>query len=185
MVLVKPEVQEEWRGRQIISWSFNGNFCEFIIFMGFMELRVGTVGFRLASLPLFFIVSTTRNLKLDKTASKWLEKQANSKTHHKNKSWVIFIANCFQKSKLDRIMFIFIHATISYKIQIPTNYHIASGLPVACEQALLFGQAKRASQERASEGPTRLTRPNRRPCSQARLPVVQETSYARFLVKKT
>ena len=54
---------------------------------------------------------------------------------------------------------------------------------IACEQALLFGQAKRASQERASEGPflcpsrlrrslacsreTRFTRSNRRACSQA------------------
>ena len=49
---------------------------------------------------------------------------------------------------------------------------------IACEQALLFGQAKRASRERASEGPrlrrslarsseTRFTRPNGRACSQA------------------
>ena len=35
---------------------------------------------------------------------------------------------------------------------------------IACEQALLFGQAKRASRERE----TRLTRPNRRDCSQAK-----------------
>ena len=61
---------------------------------------------------------------------------------------------------------------------------------IACEQALLFGQAKGASRERTSEGPrkgaprflcpsglrsllarsreTRFTRPNRRACSQAR-----------------
>ena len=55
---------------------------------------------------------------------------------------------------------------------------------LACEQAILFGQAKRASRERASEGPflcpsrlrcslarsreTRLTRPNMRACSQVR-----------------
>ena len=52
---------------------------------------------------------------------------------------------------------------------------------VACEQALLFGRAKRASRERASEGLTRgargrslarsreirFTRPNGRACSQA------------------
>ena len=51
---------------------------------------------------------------------------------------------------------------------------------LACEQALLFGQAKRASRERASEGSrglaarslarfreTRVTRPNRRARSQA------------------
>ena len=54
---------------------------------------------------------------------------------------------------------------------------------LACEQALLFGRGKRASRERASEGPflcpsrlrrslarsreTRFTRPNRRACSQA------------------
>ena len=47
---------------------------------------------------------------------------------------------------------------------------------IACEQALLFGQAKRASRERASEGlrrslarsrETRFTRPYRRACSQA------------------
>ena len=44
---------------------------------------------------------------------------------------------------------------------------------IACEQALLFGQAKRASRERASEGPAprgfaaRFPRPNRRACSQA------------------
>ena len=36
---------------------------------------------------------------------------------------------------------------------------------LAREQALLFGQAKRASREHTSE--TRLTRPNRRACSQA------------------
>ena len=50
------------------------------------------------------------------------------------------------------------------------------GCLLACEQALLFGQAKRASRERASKGlcrslarspETRLTRPNRRACSQA------------------
>ena len=34
---------------------------------------------------------------------------------------------------------------------------------IACEQALLFGQAKRASRERESEGP------NRRACSQAKI----------------
>ena len=47
---------------------------------------------------------------------------------------------------------------------------------VACEQALLFGQAMRASRERAREGlrrslarsrETRFTRPNSRACSQA------------------
>ena len=54
---------------------------------------------------------------------------------------------------------------------------------VACEQALLFGQAKRAPRERASEGPfagpswlrrslarsraARFARPNRRACSLA------------------
>ena len=51
-----------------------------------------------------------------------------------------------------------------------------AGSATACEQALLFGQAKRASRERASEGlrrslarsrETRFTRPNRRACSQA------------------
>ena len=61
-------------------------------------------------------------------------------------------------------------------------------LSVACEQALLFGQKKRASRERASEGPRKgalplaasplarafsrdlfFTGPNRRACSQARL----------------
>ena len=53
-----------------------------------------------------------------------------------------------------------------------------TGLRLACEQALLFGQAKRASRERASEGPrkgeTRFTRPNRRTCSQARLKKTQQ-----------
>ena len=49
---------------------------------------------------------------------------------------------------------------------------------VACEQAFLYGQAKRASRERASEGPlrrslvrsreTRFTRPNKRACSQTK-----------------
>ena len=48
-----------------------------------------------------------------------------------------------------------------------------AGSAIACEQALLFGQAKRASRERASEGlrrslarsrETRFTRPNRRAC---------------------
>ena len=46
---------------------------------------------------------------------------------------------------------------------------------LACEQALLFGQAKQASRERPSRRPrllarsreTRFTRPNRRACSQA------------------
>ena len=52
------------------------------------------------------------------------------------------------------------------------NFASVGGKLLACEQALLFGQAKRASRERASEGPpcsreTRFTRPNRRACSQA------------------
>ena len=72
--------------------------------------------------------------------------------------------------------------------------------PLACKQALLFGQAKRASRERASDGPrkgelatislslcasrlrrslarsreTRFNRPNRRACSQATHPLGQE-----------
>ena len=33
------------------------------IFMGFMELRAGTVGFRVPSLPIFLTVSTTQNFK--------------------------------------------------------------------------------------------------------------------------
>ena len=32
-------------------------------FMGYMELRAGTVGFRIPSLPIFLTVSTTENLK--------------------------------------------------------------------------------------------------------------------------
>ena len=31
--------------------------------MGFMELRVGTVGFRVPSLPIFLILGATQNLK--------------------------------------------------------------------------------------------------------------------------
>ena len=31
--------------------------------MGFMELRTGTVGLRVPSLPIFLTVSTTQNLK--------------------------------------------------------------------------------------------------------------------------
>ena len=61
-----------------------------------------------------------------------------------------------------------------------------TGIIIACEQALLFGQAKRASRERASEGPrllrslarsreTRFTRPNRRACLQARIIIVTRT----------
>ena len=49
-----------------------------------------------------------------------------------------------------------------------TSVAVANGeIEVACEQALLFGQAKRASRERASEA--RLFRPNRRACSQAKI----------------
>ena len=44
---------------------------------------------------------------------------------------------------------------------------LRASVSLAYEQALLFGQAKQASRERANEGPTRLTRPNRRACSQA------------------
>ena len=33
------------------------------MFMGFMELRVGTVGFRVPSLPIFLILGATQNLK--------------------------------------------------------------------------------------------------------------------------
>ena len=33
------------------------------MFMGFMELRVGTVGLRVPSLPIFLILGTTQNLK--------------------------------------------------------------------------------------------------------------------------
>ena len=43
---------------------------------------------------------------------------------------------------------------------------------VACEQALLFGRAKPASRERASE--THFTRRNRRACSQASIYVIEE-----------
>ena len=42
-------------------------------------------------------------------------------------------------------------------------------LPVACEQTLLFGRAKRVSLARSREA--RCVRPNRRACSQATLPV--------------
>ena len=57
------------------------------------------------------------------------------------------------------------------------------GKPLACEQALLFGRAKRVLRERASERPrsegqrkarsreARFVRPNRRACSQARKPL--------------
>ena len=38
----------------------------------FMELRTGTVGFRVASLPSFLTVSTTQMVNFDKTSSKWL-----------------------------------------------------------------------------------------------------------------
>ena len=49
--------------------------------------------------------------------------------------------------------------------------------PVACEQALLFGRAKRVSRERArGRGPSlarsREARPNRRACSQAKDPSI-------------
>ena len=57
------------------------------------------------------------------------------------------------------------------------------GKPLAYQQALLFGRAKRVSRERASERPSRegqrkarsrearFVRPNRRACSQARKPL--------------
>ena len=48
---MKPDqrLQKHRRKRQIIGRSFNCNFGEIkTIFMGFMELRAGTVGFRLA-----------------------------------------------------------------------------------------------------------------------------------------
>ena len=65
-------------------------------------------------------------------------------------------------------------------------------ISVACKQALLLGQAKRASRERASEGPpfrcpsrlrrslarsreTRFTRPNRRACLQANISANQRS----------
>ena len=46
------------------------------------------------------------------------------------------------------------------------SYGRASGI-LACEQALLFGQAKRLHRSLARSRETRFTRPNRRACSQA------------------
>ena len=50
---------------------------------------------------------------------------------------------------------------------------LISVVVIACEQALLFGRAKRASRERVlartRSRETRFTRPNRRACSQAKL----------------
>ena len=54
-------LQKHRMERKIIDWSFDGNFGEFgPFFMGFMELWAGNVGFRLPSLSLFLIVSTTQ-----------------------------------------------------------------------------------------------------------------------------
>ena len=52
--------------------------------MEFMELSsTGTVGFRLASLPIFLIVSMTQNLK---RSMKWLPNGSRSKEALKNKT---------------------------------------------------------------------------------------------------
>ena len=67
---------------------------------------------------------------------------------------------------------------------------------LACEQGLLFRQAKWASRERASEGPSRLrrslarsretrfTRPNRRACSQAIELLIMATLISTQLLKE-
>ena len=49
--------------------------------------------------------------------------------------------------------------------------------PLACEQALLFGRAKRVSRERAA-------RPNRRACSQAIFPRLTSTGRLGERVRK-
>ena len=50
--------------------------------MGFMELRVGTVGFRVPSLPIFLILGTTQNLKQLPNGSRSKE-TVNNKTKYK------------------------------------------------------------------------------------------------------
>ena len=70
-------------------------------------------------------------------------------------------------------------------IQLKEAYH-----RIACEQALLFGQVKRASRERTSEGlvrprSARFARPDRRACWQAndRTKKRFKTRYIAVLIK--
>ena len=53
---------------------------------------------------------------------------------------------------------------------------------IACEQALLFGQAERRSLARSRE--TRFTRPNRRACSQAKDKTVLKTIERRSVTSR-
>ena len=84
-VVMKPETPEAWKGktnyRQILSRQF---WRDWTIFIEFMELSsTGTVGFRLASLPIFLNVSTTQNLK---RSIKWPPNGSRSKETLKNKT---------------------------------------------------------------------------------------------------
>ena len=58
--------------------------------MGFMELRVGTVGFRVPSLPIFLILGTTQNLKQLPNGSRSKE-TVNTKQKYKVSFWTYFI----------------------------------------------------------------------------------------------
>ena len=94
--------------------------------------------------------------------------------------------------------------SLSCRISTETWLRIPSkrtGEDLACEQDLLFGQAKRASRERASQGPflcpsrlrrslarsreTRFTRPNRRACSHYTSPNALKTLHNVTVVIKT
>ena len=70
--------------------------------MGFMELRAVMVGCRILSLPIFLIVSTTQNLK-----------RRQNKTKPQRKS---FLSPFFVKKK-GRILFIFMHSLLKFKVQ--------------------------------------------------------------------
>ena len=65
--------------------------------MEFMELRVGTVGFRVPSLPIFLILGTTQNLKRLPNGSRSRE-TVNNKTKIQSESFLYRLYLFFSKN---------------------------------------------------------------------------------------
>ena len=105
-----------------------------------MELRVGTVGFRVPSLPIFLIVGTTQNLKRLPNGSRSKE-TGNNKTKMQSESFLYLL---FLKKMEFRTYFIHFH-TFSYKFKVqrtPTEF----GPPVSLITVSSRGQETREIQ---------------------------------------
>ena len=105
--------------------------------MGFMELRVGTVGFRVPSLPIFLILGTTQNLKRLPNGSRSKE-TVNNKTKMQSE---LFLYLFFSKKWIFWTYFINFH-TFPYKFKVqrtPTEF----GPPVSLITISSRGQETR------------------------------------------